>query len=63
MDLERMLAQLRRERDAIDVAILNLELLTRAGKPRLNRSTECSTNSHTNGPNGSYKNLPPEESI
>lgn len=62
MDLERMLAELRRERDAIDVAILNLEQLARAGKPRLSRSTEFSTNGHTNGANGSCKNLPPEES-
>ncbi len=62
MDLERMLADLRRERDALDVAILNLEQLDRVRTQGANRPTHFSTKGHTNGVNGSYRNLTPEES-
>jgi hypothetical protein len=61
MDLARILADLRRERDAIDVALLNLEQLARIRKQGTNRPTHFSTKGHTNGTNGSYENLTPEE--
>ena len=61
MDLERMLADLRRERDAIDVALLNLEQLARIRNQGANRPTEFSTKGRTNGANGSYRNLTAEE--
>jgi hypothetical protein len=61
MDLERILADLRREREAIDVALLNLDQLARIRKQGMNRPTYFSSKGHTNGANGSYENLTPEE--
>jgi len=39
MDLENVLAALRKERDAIEAAILSLERLSRAGEP----ASHCSS--------------------
>jgi hypothetical protein len=44
MDLEYVLAELRRERDAIDAAIANLEGLGRPGRPIPDRPPAIPTN-------------------
>jgi hypothetical protein len=56
MGLERIVADLRREHEVIDVALLNLDQLARIRKQGMNRPT-----GHTNGANGSCENLTPEE--
>jgi ABC-type transporter Mla subunit MlaD len=55
MNLERVLAELRRERDAIERAILNLEQLGRSGNGRASHPPDLTTKSPT-------VNLSPEES-
>jgi hypothetical protein len=54
MDLKYVLAELRRERDAIEAAIANLERLDRAGDSLSVRSSNVSTN-------GFHRSLSPEE--
>jgi hypothetical protein len=44
MDLKYVLAELRRERDAIDAAIVNLERLQRLGKPTPDRPAAVPSN-------------------
>jgi hypothetical protein len=44
MDLEYVLAELRKERDAIEAAIANLERLGRPGNPIPNRASVIPTN-------------------
>jgi hypothetical protein len=55
MDLERVLAELRRERDAIERAILNLEQLGRSTNGRAVHPPDLTTK-------GSIVKLPPKES-
>ena len=55
MDLEYVLAELRRERDAINAAIVNLEGLGRPGKPIPDRPPAFPTN-------GFHRSLKEEES-
>jgi hypothetical protein len=62
VDLERVLAELRNERDAIDAAIFSLERLARPGKPGPGRPLDSATRRHTDGTNGFHRNLAPEES-
>jgi len=62
MDLEKVLAELRNERDAIDTAILSLERLGRPGKPGPGRPLGSATRSHTDDTNGFHRSLAPEES-
>ena len=62
MDLEKVLAELRNERDAIEAAISNLERLRRPGKLAPGRPPGVSTSSHTDGANGFHRLLAPEES-
>ncbi len=57
MDLARILAELHKERDAIDEAIHDLERL--AGRQR--RPLSVSTKSTAVAQNGSFGNMPPEE--
>lgn len=59
MDLAKVLAELRNERDALDAAILSLERLDRPGK-LAGRPPNVSTRSHTDGANGFHRNLAPE---
>jgi hypothetical protein len=62
MDLEKVIAELRSERDAIDAAILSLERLGRPGKPGPGRPLGSATRSDTDGANGFHQSLAPEES-
>jgi hypothetical protein len=62
MDLEKVLAEMRHERDAIDAAILSLERLSRPGKPGTGRPLDSAPKSHTDGTNGFHRSLAPEES-
>jgi hypothetical protein len=55
MDFKYVLAELRRERDAIEAAIANLERLDRPGDSLRERSPNVSTN-------GFHRSLSPEES-
>lgn len=54
MDLEKILAQLRKEREALDEAIFSLE---RLGRPRglPGRPPDLATKSPTNGANGNHR--------
>ena len=54
MDLERVLAELRKERDAIDAAILSLERLEHVGTQAAH-SSELSARKPTKGSNGAYR--------
>jgi hypothetical protein len=56
MDVEGILAELRKELDAIEAAILTLERLHRPANPRPDRRLDCSTSSRTEGANGYHKN-------
>ncbi len=62
MDLEKVLAELRNERDALDAAIFSLERLGRTGKLGPGRLLDSATKSHTDGTNGIHRSLAPEES-
>jgi len=62
VDLEYVLAELRKELDGIEAAILSLKRLRRPGNPRLDRRLDLSTRSRTNGANGFLRNSAPEES-
>jgi hypothetical protein len=62
MNLEHVLAELRRERDAIDAAIVSLERLGYPGKTEAHRLSDSPAKSYTAGANGSFRNLTPEES-
>jgi hypothetical protein len=62
MDLEKILAELRKERDAIEAAISNLERLSRPGKVGPGGPTDVSTRRHIDGANGFRGSLAPEES-
>lgn len=61
MDLENVLDELRRERDAIDAAILSLERLNRVGLPGAARLSDWAARKPKNGANGVYRNLSPDE--
>ena len=60
MDVEGILAELRKELDAIEAAILTLERLHRPVNPRPDRRLDYSTSSRTEGANGYHKNPEPE---
>ncbi len=62
MDLENVLAELRKERDALDAAISSLERLDRVGKPSAVHSSELAAYKLTNGANGAHRNPGPRES-
>ena len=62
MDLDKVLAELRNERDAIDAAIFSLERLGRPGKPAPGRPLESAMRNHTDGANGFHRSLAQEES-
>ena len=49
MDLENVLDELRRERDAIDAAILSLERLNRVGLPGAARLSDWAARKPKNG--------------
>jgi hypothetical protein len=56
MDLERVLAELRKERDAIESAIFSLERLGRSGNTSPGRHPGLAAKSPTNGVNGNHGN-------
>jgi hypothetical protein len=62
MDLEKVIAEMRHERDALDAAILSLERLRRHGKPGPDRPLDSAAKSHTDGTNGFRRSSAPEES-
>jgi len=62
MDLDKVLAELRSEREAIDVAIHNLERLVRPGKLGPTRPLESVTRSQADGTNGFHGNSATGES-
>jgi hypothetical protein len=62
MDLEKVLAEMRHERDAIDAAILSLERLRRPSKLGPGRPLDSAPKSHADGTNGFHRNLAQEES-
>jgi hypothetical protein len=51
MDLDYVLAELRKELDAVDAAIASLQRLDRAGNPRLGRSKDLKAVAPTKGAN------------
>lgn len=55
MDLEKVLAELRKERDAIDAAIFSLERLARPGNTSQIRLPSLAAKSPTNGLNGNHR--------
>jgi hypothetical protein len=55
MDLERVLAELRDERDRIDAAIVSLERLDRPGKAGLRDRLDLAAKNHTSGANGNHR--------
>jgi hypothetical protein len=55
MDLEKVLAELRRERDTIEAAILSLERLGRPGNLRPGRLPDLAARSPTNGADGNHR--------
>jgi hypothetical protein len=66
MDLEKVLAELRKERAAIDAAISSLERLDRPGNLRPGLPLGLAAKSPTNGANGHRRSAvlaPGEESI
>jgi hypothetical protein len=62
MDLEKVLAELRKERDAIDAAILSLERLDRRNTPGTVHVSHLAVGKPKNGINGVYRNPGPGES-
>ena len=58
MDLENVLVQLRDERDALDVAISNLEDLEHGRRGGPGRPRRFVTRDHTNGTN--HRHRPPD---
>ena len=60
MDVEGILAELRKELTRLNAAILTLERLHRPANPRPDRRLDCSTTSRTEGANGYHKNPEPE---
>jgi hypothetical protein len=61
MDVERVLSELRKERDAIEAAIFNLERVARPGNLGPRRLPDSAPRSRTSGVNGFHTNLAPEE--
>jgi hypothetical protein len=61
MDLPNVLAELRRERDALDVAIFNLERLENAGNPGSGRASNGVSQSITNGASRGYSAPTPSD--
>jgi hypothetical protein len=59
LDLEYVLAELRKELDAVDAAIYSLERLDRAGSPRPGRSKDLETVGPTKGANRGYRTAAP----
>jgi hypothetical protein len=59
MDLEKVLFQLREERDKIDEAILSLERLDRPGNTSRGRPLGLAAKSPTNGANGNHRSASP----
>jgi hypothetical protein len=59
VDLEYVLAELRKELDAIDAAISSLERLDRTGNPRLGRSKDLTAVGPTKGANRGYRTAAP----
>jgi len=55
MDLEKVLAELRKERDALDQAIISLERLARAGRPAPGRPPGIAAKSPTSSANGNHR--------
>lgn len=58
MNLENVLIQLRKERQALDEAIFSLERLRRPGSLP-GRSPDLATKSPTNGANGNHRTASP----
>ena len=56
MDLEKVVAELRRERDAIDAAISSLERLGHPGNRVPGRLSDLAAKSPRNGVNGNHGN-------
>ena len=61
MDLENVLAELRKERDAIDAAILSFERLNRIGMPGALRSPDSVARKPKIVANGRSRNRNPDE--
>ncbi len=61
MDVEGILAELRKELDGIEAAILSLERLYRTANLRPDRRLDCFKRSRTEGANGFDKNPEPEQ--
>jgi len=55
MDLTKVLEELRKERDAIDAAIVQLERLERVGLRSTHRPAGLNFKSHVHGSNGALK--------
>jgi hypothetical protein len=61
MDLENVLAELRKERDAVAAAILSFERLNNIGMPGALRSPDSVARKPKTVANGGSRNLSPDE--
>jgi hypothetical protein len=62
MNVEYLLAELRKELDAIEAAILSLERVNSPDNPRPNRPLDFPARSRTHGANGFHRNPASEQS-